>query len=228
MLTAMNSIAAGQTTDGIKSLKKRIAQFLNYAATHPDAKIKYVASAMHLWSHSDASYLCESRARSRAGGVAFLSEQPKFPILPDDPPPAPNHAVIVICKILDAVMSSAQESETGAGFVTARELVPARITLNELGHAQGPTPLQFDNQCAKGILTDEIKQKCSKAMDMRFYWLRDRVRQGQFKIHWKLGACNDADYVTKHHPSKHHIAIRHKYVANNTTNLTKTIQKGLD
>ena len=131
----MNSIAAGQTTDGIKKIKKRINHFLDYALTHPDAKIKYIESAMHLWSHSDASYLCESKARSRAGGIAFLSDIPKFPILPDDPPPTSHHAIIVICKILDAGMSSAQEAETGAGFVTARQLVPARITLTELGHA---------------------------------------------------------------------------------------------
>ena len=224
MVTAMNSISAAQTTDGVKNLKKRINHFLDYAITHPNAKIEYVASALHLWAHSDASYLCESKARSRAGGVAFLSDAPKFPILPDDPPPTPNHAVIVVCKIIDAVMSSTQEAETGAGFMTARTLIPARITLEELGHPQGPTPLQFDNQCAKGILTDEIKQKCSKAMDMRFYWLRDRVRQLQFKIYWKLGVCNDGDYVTKHHPTKHHIAVRHKYVANSTTNITKTFQ----
>ena len=106
---------------------------------------------MHLWAHSDASYLCESKVRSKASGVAFLSDAPKFPILPDDPPPTPNHAVIVVCKIIDAVMSSTQEAETGAGFVTARTLVPARITLAELGYPQGPMPLQFDNPCAKGI-----------------------------------------------------------------------------
>ena len=55
ILTAMNSISAGQTTDGIKKFKKRINHFLNYASAHPDARIKYVASDMHLWSHSDAS-----------------------------------------------------------------------------------------------------------------------------------------------------------------------------
>ena len=179
---------------------------------------------MHLWVHLDALYQCESKARSRAGGVAFLSDTPKFPILLVDPPSAPNHAVIVICKILDAVMNSAQESKTGAGFVTARPLVPVRITLTKLGHPQGPTPLHFDNQCAKGILTDEIKQKCSKDMDMRFYWLQDRVWQQQFKIYWKLGACNDGDYITEYKPTKHHIMIRHKYVANNTTKITKTFK----
>ena len=107
MVTAMNLISAAQTTDGVKNLEKRINHFLDYAVTHLDAKIKYVTSAMHLWAHSDVSYLCESKARSRVGGVAFLSDSPKFPIILDDPPPTPNHAVIVVCKILDAVMSSA-------------------------------------------------------------------------------------------------------------------------
>ena len=114
---------------------------------------------MYIWSHSEDSYLCESKARSQVGGIAFLSNISRFPILQDNPPPAPNHAILVICKILDAVMNSAQEqeAETREGFVTARELAPVRITLIELGHAQGPTPLRFDNQCSKGILTDKIK-----------------------------------------------------------------------
>lgn len=60
---------------------------------------------------------------------------------------------------------------------------------------------------------------------MRFYWLRDRIRQGQFKIYWKYGVFNDGDYETKHHPMKHHIVLRSKYVANNTTNLTDNSTK---
>jgi hypothetical protein len=83
--------------------------------------------------------------------------------------------VHVLCKIIDAVMSSAQEAETGAGFVNAKEAIPMRQALEDLGHPQGPTPLQFDNKVANGILNDDIIQKRSKAMDMRFYWLRDRI-----------------------------------------------------
>lgn len=44
--------------------------------------------------------------------------------------------------------------------------------------------------------------------EMRFYWVRDRVRQGQYLIYWKKGRHNKADYYTKHHPSSHHQAIR--------------------
>ena len=33
---------------------------------------------------------------------------------------------------------------------------------------------------------------------MRFYWVKDRVQQGQFHIYWAPGTSNYADYFTKH------------------------------
>ena len=55
-------------------------------------------------------------------------------------------------------------------------------------------PVVTDNNTASGIATDAVKQKRSKAIDMRFYWIRDRVRQGQFQVYWRKGATNRADY----------------------------------
>ena len=49
-------------------------------------------------------------------------------------------------------------------------------------------------------------------MDMRFYWVRDRVKQGQFIVYWKKGSENDADYFTKHHPPAHHRLKRSRYL----------------
>ena len=111
-------------------------------------------------------------------------------------------------------MSSAQEAETAAGYLTTKELVPIRQTLIEMGHPQGSTPLQFDNKCATGIMNDIVRQKRSRAIDMRHYWLRDRVRQNQFHVYWKNHRYNLGDYPTKHHPTKYHIEVRHKYTAN--------------
>ena len=51
-------------------------------------------------------------------------------------------------------------------------------------------------------------------MDMRFFWVRDRLKQGQFRIFWEKGASNLADYFTKHHPPAHHKKIRGSYVLN--------------
>ena len=94
-----------------------------------------------------------------------------------------------------------------------------------MGRKQGPTPIQFDNKCAVGILTDTVVQRRSKAMDMRFYWTHDRARQGQFYIHWKEGSKNLADYPSKNHPTKHHIEIRPTYVLNNVKiHLQKALQ----
>ena len=42
---------------------------------------------------------------------------------------------------------------------------------------------------------------------MRFYWIRNRVHQGQFQIYWSKGTTNRANYFSKHHPASHHQAI---------------------
>ena len=61
-----------------------------------------------------------------------------------------------------------------------------------------------------------MKQKRSKAMDMRFHWLRDRTNRDQFYVYWESGKTNLADYYTKHHPVVYHRTNRpiHTYVAN--------------
>ena len=55
----------------------------------------------------------------------------------------------------------------------------ASVALEEMGHKQPPTTIYTDSATAKGIATKQLKQKHSKAMDMRFHWLRDRETQKQ-------------------------------------------------
>ena len=81
---------------------------------------------MHLWIHTDASYLNEPKARSLGGGFMFFSDKPTLPITPDQQAPPTNTPVLVTSKVIDAVMSSAQESETGAGFNNARDAIPIK------------------------------------------------------------------------------------------------------
>jgi hypothetical protein len=47
---------------------------------------------------------------------------------------------------------------------------------------------------------------------MRFYWIKDRVAQGHFVVHWRRGADNLADYFTKHHSPAHHRLMRSRYL----------------
>jgi hypothetical protein len=161
---------------------------------------------MLLACHSDASYLSETQARSRAGGYFYLASH-------NDPDPIvkPNGAIHILSSILRMVLASATEAEFAALFFNAQECCPIRHTLEALGHPQPPTPITTDNQVAKGLANDTVKQRRSKAIDMRFYWVRDRVRQGQFLILWSKGANNKGDYFTKHHPVAHHRAQRQVY-----------------
>jgi hypothetical protein len=43
---------------------------------------------------------------------------------------------------------------------------------------QPATPMRTDNNTAEGIMNGTIKQNQSEAINMRFYWLKDRVKQG--------------------------------------------------
>ena len=167
---------------------------------------------MVLWVHSDASYLSCPKSRSRAGGMHFLSEKPASPNNPANSGPTLNGIVYVVCKILRSIMASAAEAELGALFLNCQEVVPIWITLEEMGPAQPPTPVQVDNSTAFGIATGKIKKLKSKAMDMRFYWIRDISNQDQFNIYWKPGSTNRGDYFTKHFPPAHHSTVSPMYL----------------
>jgi hypothetical protein len=67
----LNDIAAEQTAATEKT-KTAAGQLLDYLATHPDATIRFHASAMILHINIDASYLSVSNARSRLGGLFYL------------------------------------------------------------------------------------------------------------------------------------------------------------
>ena len=122
--------------------------------------------------------------------------------------PSNNGAVLNVASIIKAVMTSAAEAELGALYINAREAVPMRIVLEEMGHPQPPTPTQTDNTTAVGVATNKIQPRRTKAMDMRFHWLRDRECQKQFRFYWRPGTLNLADYWTKHHCATHHQTIR--------------------
>ncbi len=64
----------------------------------------------------------------------------------------------------------------------------------DLGYPQLPTLLLIDNTVAIGLANDTINKKRSESMDMRFFWLRDRVAQQQFVVEHIPGQHNVADF----------------------------------
>jgi hypothetical protein len=105
-------------------------------------------------------------------------------------------------------MASAAESELAALFVTARKMTPHRQTLTAMGWPQPKTPIQTNNSTAVGVTNKTVVPRRSKMMYMRFWWLRCRASQDQFRYYWDAGSKNWADYHTKHHPDTYHEANR--------------------
>jgi hypothetical protein len=206
ILVALGSLASEQSK-GTELTLQRITHLLNYCATHQEAAVLFNKSNRVMHVESDASYVSLPNAQSRYAGFHYLSSQPANPgtaLTDDEALPPMNGAINIMCNILRVVVSSTAEAELAGLFHNAKEASAIRITLLELGHGQPPTPLVTDNSTAAGITNDTVKQKQSKAMDMRFYWVRDRVKQGHFCEYWKKGSLNRADYFTKDHSAAHH------------------------
>ena len=208
MLTALNEIAAEQAQP-TKSTLNKATKLLNYASTYPSTTVRYHASDMILHAETDAAYLVMPNAKSRIAGYFYLSDTPPKP--PIMPTPTRNGPLHIVCKTLRHVVASAAEAETGGLFINAQEAIPIRYLLTQLGHPQPPTPIKTDNSTTISFVNSNIRQKKSKSWDMRFHWLRDRETQNQFYYYWDRGIHNDADYFTKHHSPKHHLANRHKF-----------------
>ena len=132
MLMALSTLASTQANPTEDTLTK-VKLFLDYAATHPDAIVTYSKSDMVLALHSDASYLSENNARSRAAGHFFLSS--------DTEDPENNGAVLTVSQIIKAVMSSAVCSRSRNG----RDVYQRARGRANASHARGIGPQTAQN-----------------------------------------------------------------------------------
>ena len=163
--TVLNKLSK-QLSSPTKRLLQRLDHLLAYMACHPNAEVVFKASDMQLCIHSDASYLSEPESKSRAGGIQWLGSELPY-----------NGAIDILTTTIKAVVSSASEAEYGAAFLNATHALPAIRTLEFFNFPQFQVPITMDNSTAHGIVTGSMKPRRSKAMDMRFHWLKDREAQ---------------------------------------------------
>jgi hypothetical protein len=182
------------------SLTDKANRLLGHLKAYPNNRIRFLKSDMVYTAYSDVSYLNVSRGRSRAGGFGFFGWK--------DDPSRTNGASSALSKVLDVVVSSACEGEYGTAYLIARNSVWMRAIGRALGYPQPCTTILVDNTCAIGLATDTLKTARTKAIYMRFHWLRDRVRQEQFNIIKVASADNIADFFTKALPVHEHLARR--------------------
>ena len=217
ILVTLSEIGVQQST-ATTDTEKKFAQLMYYLHNHPDAVVRFHASDMILYIESDSAYLVLPKARSRVASIFYLSNATS------GRPPL-NGAMQVICKTLHKVVSSAAKAETGGIFVGGQQAVPIITALSELNHQQpaSGTCISNDNSTAKGVLTANLRQNLSKAFDMRYWCIKDRIKQRQFKLVWEPGKQNRADYFTKHFPPKHHLLQRHIFLQQAKINQTARV-----
>jgi hypothetical protein len=102
MLVALSAITSEQASPTEETFEKTL-QFPDYASSCPDVILAYRASSMVLNEHSNASYLIDPKARSRADGHFFMSD--------DAANPTENRAVHNIAQVIKNVMSLAADAE---------------------------------------------------------------------------------------------------------------------
>ena len=216
ILPALNQIGTEQALPTTNT-KRKIRRLLDYVATYPKAYLRFYASNMLLQIDSDAAYLVLPKARSRlAGYFRLLDKNKKFKY---------NGAILIECKTIRHVVSSAAEAETHGVFHNAKIGVNLRHLLEAMGHKQPPTPLATDNSTTAGFVNKNIQLKKSKSWDMNMHWLRDREHQKQFTVTWEKGSGNKADYHSKHHPTVHHRNTRSKYIRDVVCALSSNIRQ---
>jgi hypothetical protein len=72
------NVLASEQSNATEVTADKVIKLLNYCNTNPETKIRYHASEMILHIHSDASYLSENEAKSRAGGSFTWEISPKM------------------------------------------------------------------------------------------------------------------------------------------------------
>jgi hypothetical protein len=190
ILTAVHELGSVQAKPTLNDLRK-MERLLQYVSTHQTYGIRFHASSMQLQIQSDASYLSRTKARSVCGGIHYLGSETAI-----------NGPFFCTSKMISCVVTSAAEAELGAVFQNAQKGAHFRNTLVELGYPQQPTLILVDNTVAEGLANDTINAKRSKSMDVRFFWIRDRVKKMQFIMKHLQGRWNISDFFTKALPKE--------------------------
>ena len=202
MLTAVCELSTLQAKPTLLTMKK-MWRLVGYAAKHPNGCVHIVPSEMLLRIQSDGSHLSRPHSKSVAGGIHYLGTTDPFFLN------APIHVQSTTIPVNTAAVS---ETEYAGCFANGQIGTDERSVLKNLGYPQPPTIILCDNECAVGLASDTVRAKKSKAIDMRFDWIRDRVRQKQFIVSFLPGSLNLADFFTKSLPKWKHQELAPLYV----------------
>ena len=96
------------------------------------------------------------------------------------------------------VTLSVTESESGAGVMTAQDMMYTYRLIMSLGlQVKLPMVHEMDNKGAVDLANNYSVGGCTRHVDVRFFYLRELKDEGLMVIRHVPGADNDADIFTK-------------------------------
>ena len=92
------------------------------------------------------------------------------------------------------MVCSAAEAECGGLFNNAKQSIVIKNILEGIGHNQKPIGIRTDNNTASSFAHENIRNRRSKAWDMRYHWLKQEDVRKILNIYWDQGKNNKTDY----------------------------------
>lgn len=204
ILPACNDISATQANPTANTVAATW-RLLNYLSSHSKHVMRFTGCDMVLKAQSDASYNSRPNSVSIGAGYHYVGNTA------DDTLNGTLHA---ICCRIPTVCGSVAEAEYAALYINGQAAAWERTILAALRYPQtAPTTIITDNLCAEGIAMGTLTAKKSKAIAMRYHWIRDRIRLGEFIVTWKPGSTNLADFFSKHLPVQEFTTASTVYMA---------------
>ena len=118
---------------------------------------------MYLHIDTNAAYLTAPKSRRRIVAYFYLGRYYNDRTNSDK---ILNVAIHVECKLLQNIVSSATETETGGIYINYQVTIPLRHMLKFVGYIQAPTPAKTDKSTASEYANDTLKTKTKQKRDM--------------------------------------------------------------
>ena len=96
-----------------------------------------------------------------------------------------------------SIAMSSTEAEFMAMSDCSRQATWLHILLGEIGYDIRQIPICGDNQGSIFMSANPITEKRSKHIDLRYYYIRDRLAEGIVEVYFIPGSENPADLLTK-------------------------------
>jgi hypothetical protein len=160
-----------------------VDRIYHYLSKSTDLALKYEAKdeKLVLQGYSDSSFANSIGSRSISGYCFMLS----------------GSLISWYSHTQSVVALSTAEAEYMAITEAAKEAIWLKLLLKELGHEQGTISILEDNQATIKISNNPQDHKRTKHIQVKFHYIRQQIKTGEFKLVYVKTADQLADVFTK-------------------------------